>query len=478
MPATRPLETEPVPESRRRQRRAVFAAWFAFYVDLFDIYLPIVVLAPAIDFFMPGSMDAKRTAIAGSAIFAAALLGRPLGALIFGRFADRLGRKRATVVAVTGAGATNLVIALLPGYQQLGVVSVAALVLSRFVAGVFLGGEYTAANPLAMECSPKHRRGLYSGLINTGFPLAYASIALLTMLILSIMPSSGVGSAYVQWGWRIPFLIGSLLALGLARYYHVAVEESTVFRSSGGTKTPIRSLFSPENRASFWQIFLVMSGFWLALQPVAAVLPGVLGTRVIGLQARTVSLILVLAYLILAGANVGAAVLSQRVGRRRFLMAAGVLTAVTAGPMYFALVRFSPSNPTLVAALVIGIVVLTFAPWGLLPAYLTESFRTGVRASGYGLGYSLAVVLPSFYGVYQTGLATAMPFEYTGIVLLAAGSLLITAGAACGPETKDVDFTTARPAANPRSRLSAAQGNEGDGAANDERCTGSCLLHC
>jgi hypothetical protein len=89
----------------------------------------------------------------------------------------------------------------------------------------------------------------------------------------------------------------------------------------------------------------------------------------------------------------------------------------------------------------IAMVVLAASPWGLLPAYINERFCTGVRASGYGLGYSLAVILPSFYAYYQAGLATFMPFEYTALVLLAIGALLIAVGAALGPETKDVDFS-------------------------------------
>jgi hypothetical protein len=84
----------------------------------------------------------------------------------------------------------------------------------------------------------------------------------------------------------------------------------------------------------------------------------------------------------------------------------------------------------------IAMVVLAASPWGLLPAYINERFRTGVRASGYGLGYSLAVILPSFYAYYQAGLATFMPFEYTALVLLAIGALLIAVGAALGPRRR------------------------------------------
>ena len=80
-------------------------------------------------------------------------------------------------------------------------------------------------------------------------------------------------------------------------------------------------------------------------------------------------------------------------------------------------------------------------PFALTPAYVSERFHVGVRASGYGLAYSLAVVLPSFYAFYQAGMSVFMPFEYTMLALLVIGAILIAVGAAWGPETKDVEFT-------------------------------------
>jgi len=87
------------------------------------------------------------------------------------------------------------------------------------------------------------------------------------------------------------------------------------------------------------------------------------------------------------------------------------------------------------------VAVLVVGPWGLVTTYINERFHTSVRASGFGLGYSLAVILPAFYAYYQAGLANIMPFEYTPLPLLVIGALLIIGGAAWGPETKDVDFS-------------------------------------
>jgi len=418
----------------------LLGAWLGFFVDLFDIYLPIVVLAPAIAYFVSPSMPETTRSLVGASIFAATLVGRPLGAFIFGHFADTIGRKRTTIIAVTGFGVATLLMSLLPGYEQIGIAAVVIFVALRLIDGVFLGGEYTAANPLAMEYSPKEKRGLYSAIINTGFPLAYAAISLITTFLLFLVPAGDINSPYVQWGWRIPFLVGAALAFALAIYYARSVSESELFRETGGSESPLRELFSGQNLKSFLQVFVLMSGLWLALQTVAAILPGVLGNSV-GLSNTNVTVTLVVAYLALVPVNIAAGVISQRIGRRIFLIAVGVIMAVAATFLYYLLISNAPESLLGVILLTIAIVMLVDSPFALMPAYINERFHTGVRASGYGLGFSLAVILPSFYAFYQAGLATFMPFEYTVLVLVAIGGFLITAGAAWGPETKDVDFS-------------------------------------
>ena len=162
--------------SELRARRAVRGAFLAFFVDMFDIYLPIVVLAPAIAYFVSPDMGDVAASIVGASIFAVTLIGRPLGAAIFGHFADTIGRKRTAMISIAGFGIATLLMALLPGYQYWGMVAVSLFIVLRFIDGIFLGGEYTAANPLAMEHSPREKRGFYSAVINSAFPLAYASI--------------------------------------------------------------------------------------------------------------------------------------------------------------------------------------------------------------------------------------------------------------------------------------------------------------
>jgi MFS family permease len=449
-----------------RARHAIRGAWVGFFVDMFDIYLPIVVLAPAIAYFVSPQMNEATTAILNGSIFAATLLGRPVGAFIFGHLGDTIGRRRTTIIAVSGFGVATLLIAFLPGYAQWGIAAVILFVLLRFIDGVFLGGEYTAASPLAMEYSPKEKRGFYGALIMTGYPLAYAAISLVTLILLQLIPAGDLNSPYVQWGWRIPFVIGALMAFALVYYYVTSVAESELFEaaaeseSEGGGRSPLIDLFRGPNLGNFLQVFVLMSGFWLTLYTVAAMLPGLL-TSELGLSPTNLTITLVIAYLILAAAYIVGGVTSQRVGRRLFLIVASVIMATVGTFLYYLLMGTTPQNLFIVIVLVTIITVLVTWVWSLATVYINERFHTGIRASGFGIGYSLAVIPPAFYAYYQAGLANIMPFKYTPLPLLVIGALLILIGAVWGPETKDVDF-----AEDPE--VKAARDHVGGGVSADD----------
>ena len=156
----------------RRTRRAVFGGSFGFFVDMFDVYLPTVALAPAISYFTPKDMPTSTRGIVTALIFVATLLGRPIGSAIFGMLADKVGRRKVTLWAVAGCGVCTLGIAVLPGYSQAGMISVAVMIALRLIDGIFMGGEYTGATPLAMEASPNGRRGWYGGIVGAGFAFA------------------------------------------------------------------------------------------------------------------------------------------------------------------------------------------------------------------------------------------------------------------------------------------------------------------
>lgn len=420
-------------------RKAIWGAFFGFFVDNYDIFLPVIALTPAIVYFIPKSTSPTTAAIASAMIFATTLIGRPIGALVFGHLADTVGRKRVTVISVTGFGVITLLMALLPGYERWGANVIFVFIGLRLIDGIFLGGQYTAASPLAMEYCPKAKRGLYGALIQSAASLGTAAISLVTLAVLVRFPVTELDSPYVQWGWRIPFLVGAAMAFALAVYYHRSVEESDVWRKSSRTRAPLQALFRRANLKSFLQVFVVMTGFWLSLNAALAIMPGLLASQK-GVTGPTLTIALVIAYVALAVVYIIGGVISQGIGRRKYLMFSSFASAAFGTFFYYLLIGTPPDGLCTIVLLTTVTTVLVVAPGAVGTVYVNERFQTGVRASGFGLGYSLAIILPAFYVFYQTGLAALMPYKYTVLALVVIGAVLIFVGAAWGPETKDVDF--------------------------------------
>lgn len=420
-------------------RKAVRAAYFGFFVDMFEVYLPVAVLAPAMVYFIPDGLSAATSATIFSVVFAISLMGRPIGSIIFGHFGDRLGRRRITLISIGGFAVATLLVAALPGYATWGAVSIAALLILRLANGIFIGGEYTAANPLAMEYSPKEKRGLNAALIHVGYPGALACVSLITAFLLKVAPSGGAGSAYAIWAWRVPFVLGALLAGALCLYYYYQVPESDVWRTSRKSAAPLKEIFSGADLRRLGQLVVVVSGAWLTLDATVAALPGVINT-VLGVKSTGVN----------TGILVGAAisipvlplmgVLGQRFGRRPMIVIFGVLGLFPASLLYYFLVAGAYHDSALLIVLVALILVLTIPVWAIITPYLAESFRTEIRSCGYGISYSAATILPGLYSLYMLALAKVMPYQFTPVVLLFLGGLMLSLGALAGPETKDVDF--------------------------------------
>ncbi|HWC79348.1 MAG TPA: MFS transporter [Pseudonocardiaceae bacterium] len=442
-----PLESEV--DDRSRARAALRGGVLAYFVDQFDIYLPIVTLAPATAYFQSASLSAGTSATLSALVFASTLIARPIGSAVFGHFADKLGRRRSTMVAVGGFGLTTLLIALLPGYHSIGMASVSLLIALRFIDGFFLGGEYTTAVPLAMEWSPANRRGLTSGLITCTSPAANAAISAITLILLTVLPSAGVNSAYVQWGWRIPFLVGVIMAGVLLNYYRRNVEESPSWqetRTVGGS--PLAALLRGGHRRALLKVFVLMTGTWLATNMTTAVLPALLKSHV-GVQSRTVTVIVMVAAATSAVSYPLLGALSQRIGRRPFYIGCGIAVAV-ASSIGFAL-EMNTSKDNIAGLVIFGIItyVIGVSMFGPVAAYLTERFPANIRATGYGVSYSLAIVIPAFYTFYLSGLSHLLPVAYGPVALFALAGVLVCVGGALGPETRDIDMRTgAQPAAS------------------------------
>jgi MFS family permease len=417
-------------------RRTIIAGCIGFAVDFFDIYLPILAMAPVIGYFEPKGLSPAATTTIYFFTFAATLLGRPCGAVIFGHWADRIGRRRTTMIAIVGFGALTFLIGCLPGYEAIGLWSLALLLLLRFVDGVFMGGEYTSNNTLALEMVPRDRRGLVGGILQGAYPIGFFLVSVVTLFMLEITTKQ----QYYDWGWRIPFFIGALLAFLFLIYYR-RVPESQLWQEAEKSEAPLKDLLVQPHLGNLLQIMIMMLGFWFAAQSVIGVMPGIL-IQQLHISSRAVTGGLLITSFLQFFAYVGVGLLSQLIGRRRAIVLSGIVVLVGGSGLYAAAVALGLAGgpPLLTVALACLCYMLVVSPWGVVTTYLVERFPTHVRASGYGIGYSLAVVVPAFAGFYMLGLAMFMPYEYTPVVLLLIAGVLMVVGALMGPETRDVEL--------------------------------------
>lgn len=425
-----------------RRRSAIRGAFWSEFIDMFDIYLPVVVLAPVLPYFQPKTSSSVAVLLA-SLVFVTTLIGRPIGALLFGLVADKLGRRRASIYSVSGFAAVTLLIAVLPDYQHAGAASYGMLVLLRFVDGIFLGGGYTGAIPLAMEYSRKSRRGFVGGLIGGGFCAAYVSISLIAMLMFALFPFNGPHSPYAQWGWRIPFVFGAVLGAVLALYYVRKVSESEIWQSETGVRRerkPLSDLLGSGSWRGLLQVLLLMTGFWITQNMITLFLPTGLLRQALHLDGLQVTSTLLIAYCLMFFSYVFSGMIGQRIGRRRFFVIVGTLIATVGAALLYVLARVNGLSMPMIILLVCALSVLVPSPWGVILTYLNERFVTNVRATGFGIGLSLSVVIPSFYAFYMNWLGHFMPPRLTPVVLLCVGAVLGVIGALMGPETRDVDF--------------------------------------
>ncbi|OPX10818.1 hypothetical protein B1790_10625 [Mycobacterium sp. AT1] len=441
------------PEELDRSRRATFGASVGFAIDCYDIYLPVIALAPAIVYFIPRHLDVGTLALINGLVFAATLLGRPLGSILFGTIADRLGRKPATVWAMVGSGVGTALIVLLPGHDTIGIAAVVLLIGLRFLTGIFLGGQYTGAVPLAMETAPRQRRGLYGGLISMGFPIAFcATSAITTALLAATAAPDGSIAAYIEWGWRVPFVLGAVATFVFAWYFHRSVDESPAFAkvaaATNGPATenvtaadggPLRQLFRGRNARSLRQVFVLMSGVWVLSNATSASFPGTLRS-LDGMTPGRATTIIVFYQLALIVLYPLAGMLSQRIGRRRFLAINGLVGATVAPLAYIAIVSNPGQGNLGFVILAIVLVTTSICAFGCTGSYLSERFPAEIRSTGYGVAYSAAVIIPAFYAVYENWLTGLIGRPYETVVLYVVGGVLLLVGALWGPETKNVDL--------------------------------------
>jgi MFS family permease len=321
-----------------------------------------------------------------------------------------------------------------------GVAAITLLLVLRFVDGIFLGGEYTAATPMAIEYAKVNRRGLVGGMIQSSSTIGYWAIALFTFIALQIAPASDINSPYVQWGWRIPFILGAIFAFITAHYLRKDVEESVIWENAERSKNPIRELATKKNGKAFILVFVMMTGVFFMVNMVGSVLPQyVLAQK--GFTPTLFTLTLIFSNILVPFTYWISGRLSDSFGRKPILISAGILVVVVQGAL-FGILGMAQLGLPLTILVVFFIEAINGYVIGTIPSFINESFPTPVRSSGWGIGYSLAVVIPGFFAFYQVGLTTFLPLGLTASVLAGFGGVLIIVAVALSRETRGIDLLT------------------------------------
>ncbi len=396
----------------REQRNAFFAAWLGWAMDAFDYFLLVFVLTEVAKDF-----GTSKTKVAFATTLT--LAARPLGAYLFGIWADKVGRRVPLMVDVLFYSAVELV----TGFST----SLTMLLVLRFLYGIGMGGEWGLGASLAMEKIPVEKRGFFSGVLQQGYPVGYLFAAVLFFLVHSVGGLS----------WRWLFVIGAVPAL-LALFVRARVGESEVWERTNArmqqTNTTIRDVFF--NRAvlrRFGYLVLLMTAVNFMSHGTQDLYP----TFLTGSFHASANVVVVVAIIYNIGAIIGGAyfgALSERFGRRRTI----ILCAALALPI----VPLFSYAPTL-WAITIGAFIMQFfvqGAWGVIPAHLTELSPDEIRGFYPGVTYQLGNLLAAINLPLQTSLAAGHRQAFALAVVIAPVLLAVIVLSWLGHEAKGVHF--------------------------------------
>ncbi|WP_427788086.1 MFS transporter [Bifidobacterium catenulatum subsp. kashiwanohense] len=379
--------------------------------------------------------------------FAIAFIARPLGSLVFGHFGDRMGRKTTLVVSLLTMGIATFLIGCLPTYSQWGIVAVAALCLCRFVQGIGLGGEWSGAALVATENAPEDKRALYGSFPELGAPIGF----FLSNGTYFLLETFNDNDAMLAWGWRVPFLLSSILVI-VGLVVRVQMEETPIFRMAQEqkkvVKSPLTEVFKKSWKEVIQATFLVAVTYTLFYTLATWSLAW--GTKTIeqgggnlGFTNREYLLMLMLAICVFAAFIVISCVNADKFGRKRVIVFSSCCLVIFALLFPFLLDPAVVGQRNFAASLLflcIGFALMGTA-FGPIGAFLPELFDANVRYSGSGIGYNLAAIVgAAFVPTIATWLSHHWGVHSVGLYLGVMAVCCLVAVLSC-KETKDVDFT-------------------------------------
>ncbi|MCA8027770.1 MFS family transporter [Burkholderia cepacia] len=377
------VQTEQAALSAHDTRRRVFAIvgassgnlveWFDFYIYSFCA----LYFAPA--FFPSGNTTTQLLNTAG--VFAAGFLMRPIGGWLFGRIADRHGRRNAMMISVLMMCGGSLVIAVLPTYARIGALAPALLLVARLFQGLSVGGEYGTSATYMSEVALKGRRGFFAS-------FQYVTLIggqLCALLVLVILQQTLSGDELKAWGWRIPFVVGAAAAL-ISLYLRKSLDETSTSESrdkkNAGT---IRGVW--QHKGAFFTVVGFTAGGSLIFYTFTTYMQKYL-VNTAGMHAKTASNVMTVALLVYMLMQPVFGALSDRIGRRTSMILFGSFAVIGTVPLMHALKDVtSPVAAFVLITVALAIVSFYTSISGLIKA---EMFPPEVRAMGVGLSYAVA----------------------------------------------------------------------------------------
>lgn len=330
----------------KSHRRVIFASSLGTVFEWYDFYLYGSLAAIISKQFFSGVNETTAFIFALLA-FAAGFFVRPFGALVFGRLGDLVGRKYTFLITIIIMGLSTALVGVLPGYAQIGVSAPIMLVVLRMVQGLALGGEYGGAATYVGEHAPPTKRGLYTSWIQTT-----ATLGLFLSLLVIMVCRSIWGAEFDTFYWRVPFLV-SIILLAISVYIRLQLAESPVFRAmkeAGKTaKAPLTESFARWGNLKL--VILALLGatagqavVWYAGQFYSLFFL----TQVLKVDAQSANLLIAASLLIATPFFVVFGRLSDRIGRKKVVLAGCLLAAITYFPIFKAITHYA--NPAIAAA--------------------------------------------------------------------------------------------------------------------------------
>ncbi|WP_066736638.1 MFS transporter [Cupriavidus sp. D384] len=376
--------------SKATRRRAIIAATIGNGLEWFDFTVYSFFAVIIAKLFFPTGNDLTSFLLT-VATFGVGFFMRPVGAIVLGVYADRVGRKAALTLTILLMALGTAIIGLAPTYESIGLWAPALIVLARLIQGFSAGGEVGGATAFLIEHAPDEERGAYAS-----WQQASQGISFMLGAAMGALVTNGLDQAQIDaWGWRIPFLFGLLIG-PVGMYIRSHLEEPPEFEQRQAERRANNVKFSPLSQVLRDHPREVLAGLgvtilWTVCTYVLVFYMPSYAKQQLGLplgatfQSTAICGAIILVLCPLMG------MLSDRVGRKRMLSVVALAILVLAYPLFHWL-NVSPTTATLLQVqIVLGILLAAFT--GPAPAVLAEQFPTEVRSTGLSLAYNFAVTI-------------------------------------------------------------------------------------